>query len=78
MTRLRSLRIALLQTFARWVKKTREPTLSEMLSDSLVGAVMESDGVDPKALGIELRNMARRANAKREMPSFRGSRDAAE
>jgi hypothetical protein len=40
----------------RW---DREPTLSELLSDSIVQAVMSADGVDPAALEIELRRVAR-------------------
>jgi hypothetical protein len=69
MTRLRSFRIALLLAFGKWFNRTREPTLTKMLSDSLIGAVMESDGVDPAALGIELRNMARRTNLRRDVPA---------
>lgn len=37
----------------------REPTLTEILSDSIVRAVMDADGVDPGALETELRRMAR-------------------
>ncbi len=37
----------------------REPTLTEILSDSIVRAVMDADGVDPGALEAELRRMAR-------------------
>jgi hypothetical protein len=33
----------------------REPTLDEMLSDSIVRAVMEADGVDPQELAATLR-----------------------
>ena len=40
---------------ARWF---REPTISEILSDSLVQAVMEADGVDPQVLEFELRTLA--------------------
>ncbi|MEO8318913.1 MAG: hypothetical protein ABI561_11380 [Bradyrhizobium sp.] len=78
MTKLRSLRIAPLLAFGRWFNRTREPTLAEILSDSLIGAVMESDGVDPTALGIELRNMARRTNLRQEIAPLRESRDVAE
>jgi hypothetical protein len=35
-----------------------EPTLREILSDSIVQAVMNADGVDPAALEIELRSVA--------------------
>ena len=35
-----------------------EPTIAEILSDSIVQAVMEADGVDPKRLEALLRSMA--------------------
>jgi hypothetical protein len=33
----------------------REPRLEEMLADSIIRAVMESDGIDPRELEAELR-----------------------
>jgi hypothetical protein len=36
----------------------REPTLAEILSDSIVKALMNADGVDPTALEAMLRQMA--------------------
>jgi len=36
----------------------REPTIAEILSDSITKAVMRADGVDPDMLALELRNMA--------------------
>jgi hypothetical protein len=33
----------------------REPTLDEMLSDPIVRALMEADGVDPQELAATLR-----------------------
>jgi hypothetical protein len=36
----------------------REPTLKEMLSDSVVRAVMAADGVDPRELKIMLRRVS--------------------
>jgi hypothetical protein len=36
----------------------REPTLEEMLSDPIVGALMKADGVDPTELEATLRQMA--------------------
>jgi hypothetical protein len=36
----------------------REPTLSEILSDSIVTALMNADGVDPTELETLLRQMA--------------------
>jgi hypothetical protein len=36
----------------------REPTIAEILSDSLVRVVMRADGVDPEMLERNLRSMA--------------------
>ena len=36
----------------------REPHLEEMLADSIIRAVMEADGVDPRELEAELRQTA--------------------
>jgi hypothetical protein len=35
----------------------REPTLDEMLSDSIIRAVMAADGVDPQELAVMLRQI---------------------
>jgi hypothetical protein len=35
-----------------------EPRLEEMLADSIIRAVMEADGVDPRELEAELRQTA--------------------
>jgi hypothetical protein len=43
----------------------REPTITEMLADSIVMAMMEADGVDPLALEAELRAMAQSSAADR-------------
>ena len=37
----------------------REPTLDEILSDSITKAVMEADGVDPQELAAALRQVRR-------------------
>jgi hypothetical protein len=37
----------------------REPTLDEILSDSIVIAVMEADGIDPQELSTTLRQLGR-------------------
>jgi hypothetical protein len=37
----------------------REPTLNEMLSDSIIRAVMAADGVDPQELAVMLRQIGR-------------------
>jgi hypothetical protein len=38
----------------------REPTLKDILSDSIVRAVMDADGVDPRELKIMLRRVSAR------------------
>jgi hypothetical protein len=54
----------------------REPTLDEILSDSIVRAVMEADGVDPQELAATLRQTGRklirreRRWAPRSMPAY--------
>ena len=58
------LKVALL-TVGRWFGHRPEPTITEMLSDSIVQAVMEADGVNPAALERELRSMARKIYAAR-------------
>jgi len=49
----------------------REPTLNEILSDSIVEAVMQADAVDPGELGMMLRQVARTLHA--EAPLRRAS-----
>jgi hypothetical protein len=44
----------------------REPTVAEILSDSIVQAVMQADGVDPKVLEALLRFVAEKLAAVRE------------
>jgi hypothetical protein len=41
----------------------REPTLDEILSDSIVEAVMRADAVDPDELGVMLGRIARTLRA---------------
>jgi len=43
----------------------REPTITEMLSDSIVMAMMKAGGVDPVVLEAQLRGMAQGANTAR-------------
>jgi hypothetical protein len=38
----------------------REPTLEDILSDSITKAVMEADGVDPQQLAAMLKEVERR------------------
>jgi len=59
----------------------REPRLEDMLADSIVKAVMEADGVDPRELETELRRTAALLRATRRTPkspdrpmTFRNSR----
>ena len=46
----------------------REPSLEEMLADSITRAVMEADGVDPGELEAELRQTAVLLDATRPTP----------
>jgi hypothetical protein len=41
----------------------REPTLEEMLSDSIIQAVMAADGVDPQELEAVLRQARRNSRS---------------
>lgn len=41
----------------------REPTLDEILSDSIVEALMRADAVDPNELGVMLGRVARALRA---------------
>jgi hypothetical protein len=43
----------------------REPTITEMLSDPIVKAVMQADGIDPAALEAELQSLAQEISARR-------------
>jgi len=43
----------------------REPTLEEILSDSVVRAVMKADGVDPVALEVMLKEVGRNVSLAR-------------
>jgi hypothetical protein len=49
----------------RMSSQHREPRLKDMLGDSIVKAVMEADGVDPRQLEIELRRITARLRAAR-------------
>jgi hypothetical protein len=46
-----------MRNLMRW--RDREPTLKDMLSDSIVRDVMEADGVDPQELAAMLREVGR-------------------
>ena len=52
----------------------RDPTLGELLSDSLVKLVMKADGVDADALETMLRNVAASRPKERTILSFSGQR----
>jgi hypothetical protein len=43
----------------------REPTIKEILSDSIVQAMMEADGIDPEVLEAQLQRMALEISAVR-------------
>jgi hypothetical protein len=48
----------LMQNSSWWCQ--RDPTLAEILSDSIVQAVMEADRIDPQVLEAQLQSMARK------------------
>ena len=52
----------------------RDPTLAELLSDSLVKLVMKADGVDVGELEAMLRNVAASRPKERTILSFSGHR----
>jgi hypothetical protein len=41
----------------------REPTLEEIMSDSIIEAIMQADGVDPDELGVMFCRIARTLRA---------------
>ena len=44
----------------------REPTITDMLSDSIVRAVMKADRIDPEVLAKELRAIAQKISTVRQ------------
>lgn len=48
----------------------REPTLEDMLSDPIVVALMDADGVDPRELEAMLRDVGRTLGANRGARSW--------
>jgi len=46
----------------------REPTIAEILSDSMIKAMMRADGVDPEMLERDLRSVAQTIEANSLMP----------
>jgi hypothetical protein len=46
----------------------REPTIAEILSDSMIKAMMRADGVDPEVLERELVSIAQTIEANSRMP----------
>ena len=55
----------------------REPTIKEILSDSIIRAMMHADGVDPDQLEAMLRRMALKRLALRHMAGASRSARAA-
>lgn len=45
-----------MRPLTRWCR--REPTIAEILSDPIIAALMNADGVDPDALEAQLRSTA--------------------
>ena len=67
----------MLETFltaiAHRMPRPHEPTIAEMLSDSIVQALMQADGVDPEALATLLRNVAAHRVMPYSPPAERGT-----
>jgi hypothetical protein len=51
-------------TIGRCIGSSSDLTIPEMLSDSIVQALMEADGIDPEMLMAQLRSMARHQRSK--------------
>lgn len=56
--------MTVLQKIGRHFRSRSEPTINDMLSDSIVLAVMEADGINPEALRAELMSMARQISTR--------------
>lgn len=54
-----------LQKIGRHLQSRPEPKIKDMLSDSIVQAVMEADGINPQVLKVELMSIARQISARR-------------
>ena len=51
----------------------REPTIAEILSDSIVKAMMRADGVDPEMLERDLRSIAQTMQSNADGLTLRSS-----
>jgi hypothetical protein len=56
-------------TIGRCIGSSRDLTITEMLSDSIVQALMKADGIDPEMLKTQLRNMGQQISAARHRQS---------
>ena len=56
-------------TIGRRTEGSRDLTITEMLSDSIVQALMKADGIDPEMLKAQLRSVARAISAARHRRS---------
>jgi hypothetical protein len=56
-------------TIGRCTEGSRDLTITEMLSDSIVQALMKADGIDPEMLKAQLRSVARVISAARHQRS---------
>ena len=56
-------------TIGRCIGSSSDLTITEMLSDSIVQALMEADGIDPEMLKAELRSIAQPISAPRHQRS---------
>jgi hypothetical protein len=56
-------------TIGRCIGSSSDLTIPEMLSDSIVQALMEADGIDPEMLKAQLRSIAQLISAARHQRS---------
>jgi hypothetical protein len=56
-------------TNGRCIESSRDLTITEMLSDTIVQALMEADGIDPEMLKAQLRSIGREISAARHRRS---------
>jgi hypothetical protein len=64
----------ILSAISHRLLRSQELTIAEMLSDSIVQALMEADGVDPEALVTALQNTTAHRAASPQLPMGRGLR----
>lgn len=56
--------MTVLQKFGQHFRSRSEPSIKDILSDSIVQAMMEADGINPQVLRAELMGMACQISAR--------------